>query len=93
MSPSEHHLPGSNVLAALPGTVHTGICVRLWGSEPGAARCTSPLKTAVILGLCLFGTIPCIPNLFPHPVAVHRHFGLDLCVGSCLLLEVDMKAW
>jgi len=26
-------------------------------------------------------------------VAVHRHFGLDLCVGSCLLLEVDMKAW
>ena len=27
----------------------------------------TPLKTAVILGLCLLGAILCIPNLFPAP--------------------------
>src|SRR5271166_3237425 len=56
----------------------------------------TPLKTAVILGLCLLGTILCIPNLFPAPAHWlpwrQVHLGLDLRGGSYLLLEVDMKA-
>jgi preprotein translocase subunit SecD len=56
----------------------------------------TPLKTAVILGLCLLGTILCIPNLFPAPAAWMPwrtvHLGLDLRGGSYLLLEIDMKA-
>ena len=56
----------------------------------------TPLKTAVILGLCLLGTILCIPNLFPAPAPWlpwrQVHLGLDLRGGSYLLLEVDMKA-
>ena len=56
----------------------------------------TPLKTAVILGLCLLGAICCIPNLFsaPAPWLPWRqvHLGLDLRGGSYLLLEVDMKA-
>src|SRR4051794_7842648 len=56
----------------------------------------TPLKTAVILGLCLLGAILCIPNLFaaPAPWLPWRtvHLGLDLRGGSYLLLEVDMKA-
>src|ERR1700722_13597180 len=56
----------------------------------------TPLKTAVILGLCLLGAILCIPNLFPAPAAWMPwrtvHLGLDLRGGSYLLLEVDMKA-
>ena len=56
----------------------------------------TPLKTAVILGLCLLGAILCIPNLFaaPAPWMPWRqvHLGLDLRGGSYLLLEVDMKA-
>ena len=56
----------------------------------------TPLKTAVILGLCLLGAILCIPNLFPAPVAWlpwrQVHLGLDLRGGSYLLLEVDMKS-
>src|ERR1700759_2206608 len=56
----------------------------------------TPLKTAVILGLCLLGAILCIPNLFPAPAPWLPwrtvHLGLDLRGGSYLLLEVDMKA-
>ena len=56
----------------------------------------TPLKTAVILGLCLLGAILCIPNLFPAPAAWMPwrtvHLGLDLRGGSYLLLEIDMKA-
>jgi hypothetical protein len=56
----------------------------------------TPLKSAVILGLCLLGAICCIPNLFsaPAPWLPWRqvHLGLDLRGGSYLLLEVDMKA-
>jgi preprotein translocase subunit SecD len=56
----------------------------------------TPLKTAVILGLCVLGTILCIPNLFPSPAPWlpwrQVHLGLDLRGGSYLLLEVDMKA-
>ncbi len=56
----------------------------------------TPLKTAVILGLCLFGAILCIPNLFAAPAAWMPwrtvHLGLDLRGGSYLLLEIDMKA-
>src|SRR6202041_1392418 len=56
----------------------------------------TPLKTAVILGLCPLGAILCIPNLFPAPAVWlpwHTvHLGLDLRGGSYLLLEVDMKA-
>jgi protein-export membrane protein SecD len=56
----------------------------------------TPLKTAIILGLCLLGAILCIPNLFPAPAAWlpwrQVHLGLDLRGGSYLLLEVDMKA-
>ena len=56
----------------------------------------TPLKTAVILGLCLLGAILCIPNLFPAPAAWIPwrtvHLGLDLRGGSYLLLEIDMKA-
>src|SRR3984893_1974143 len=56
----------------------------------------TPLKTAVILGLCLLGAILCIPNLFaaPAPWMPWRtvHLGLDLRGGSYLLLEIDMKA-
>src|SRR3954466_11831879 len=56
----------------------------------------TPLKTAVILGLCLLGAILCIPNLFPAPASWIPwrtvHLGLDLRGGSYLLLEVDMKA-
>ena len=56
----------------------------------------TPLKTAVILGLCLLGAILCIPNLFPAPAAWLPwrtvHLGLDLRGGSYLLLEIDMKA-
>jgi protein-export membrane protein SecD len=56
----------------------------------------TPLKTAVILGLCLLGAILCIPNLFPAPAAWlpwrQVHLGLDLRGGSYLLLEVDMKS-
>ena len=56
----------------------------------------TPLKTAVILGLCALGAILCIPNLFaaPAPWLPWRqvHLGLDLRGGSYLLLEVDMKA-
>jgi preprotein translocase subunit SecD len=56
----------------------------------------TPLKTAVILGLCLLGAILCIPNLFPPPAPWlpwrQVHLGLDLRGGSYLLLEVDMKA-
>jgi protein-export membrane protein SecD len=56
----------------------------------------TPLKTAVILGLCLLGAILCIPNLFAAPAAWlpwrQVHLGLDLRGGSYLLLEVDMKA-
>ena len=56
----------------------------------------TPLKTAVILGLCALGAILCIPNLFPAPAAWLPwrtvHLGLDLRGGSYLLLEVDMKA-
>src|ERR1700692_3640926 len=56
----------------------------------------TPLKTAVILGLCLLGAILCIPNLFPAPAQWLPwrtvHLGLDLKGGSYLLLEVDMKA-
>jgi SecD/SecF fusion protein len=56
----------------------------------------TPLKTAVILGLCLLGAILCIPNLFPAPAPWMPwrtvHLGLDLRGGSYLLLEVDMKA-
>ena len=56
----------------------------------------TPLKTAVILGLCLLGAICCIPNLFSAPAAWlpwrQVHLGLDLRGGSYLLLEVDMKA-
>ena len=56
----------------------------------------TPLKTAVILGLCLLGAILCIPNLFPAPAPWlpwrQVHLGLDLRGGSYLLLEVDMKS-
>ena len=56
----------------------------------------TPLKTAVILGLCALGAILCIPNLFPAPAAWlpwrQVHLGLDLRGGSYLLLEVDMKS-
>ena len=56
----------------------------------------TPLKTAVILGLCLLGAILCIPNLFPAPAAWvpwrQVHLGLDLRGGSYLLMEVDMKS-
>src|SRR3984885_5208154 len=56
----------------------------------------TPLKTAVILGLCLLGAILCIPNLFPAPVGWlpwrQVPLGLDLRGGSYLLLEVDMKS-
>ena len=56
----------------------------------------SPLKAAVILGICVLGAILCIPNLFPAPAAWLPwrtvHLGLDLRGGSYLLLEVDMKA-
>ncbi len=56
----------------------------------------TPLKTAVILGLCLLGAILCIPNLFAAPAAWMPwrtvHLGLDLRGGSYLLLEIDMKA-
>ena len=56
----------------------------------------TPLKTAVILGLCLLGALLCIPNLFPAPAPWlpwrQVHLGLDLRGGSYLLLEVDMKA-
>jgi preprotein translocase subunit SecD len=56
----------------------------------------TPLKTAVILGLCLLGAILCIPNLFSAPAAWlpwrQVHLGLDLRGGSYLLLEVDMKS-
>jgi preprotein translocase subunit SecD len=56
----------------------------------------TPLKTAIILGLCLLGAILCIPNLFPAPVPWlpwrQVHLGLDLRGGSYLLMEVDMKA-
>src|SRR3954451_16601245 len=56
----------------------------------------TPLKTAVILGLCLLGAILCIPNLFPAPAPWLPwrtvHLGLDLRGGSYLLLEVDMAA-
>jgi protein-export membrane protein SecD len=56
----------------------------------------TPLKSAVILGLCALGAILCIPNLFaaPAPWLPWRqvHLGLDLRGGSYLLLEVDMKA-
>ncbi len=56
----------------------------------------TPLKTAVILGLCLLGAILCIPNLFAAPAAWlpwrQVHLGLDLRGGSYLLLEVDMKS-
>jgi len=56
----------------------------------------TPLKTAIILGLCLFGAILCIPNLFAAPAAWMPwrtvHLGLDLRGGSYLLLEIDMKA-
>ncbi|MFZ0020676.1 MAG: protein translocase subunit SecD, partial [Acetobacteraceae bacterium] len=56
----------------------------------------TPLKTAVILGLCALGAILCIPNLFPAPAVWLPwrtvHLGLDLRGGSYLLLEVDMKA-
>ncbi|HTI83521.1 MAG TPA: protein translocase subunit SecD [Acetobacteraceae bacterium] len=56
----------------------------------------TPLKTAVILGLCLLGAILCIPNLFPAPATWlpwrQVHLGLDLRGGSYLLLEVDMKS-
>ena len=45
----------------------------------------TPLKTAVILGLCLLGAILCIPNLFPAPAAWlpwrQVHLGLDLRGG------------
>jgi protein-export membrane protein SecD len=55
----------------------------------------TPLKTAVILGLCALGAILCIPNLFAAPAAWlpwrQVHLGLDLRGGSYLLLEVDMK--
>ena len=56
----------------------------------------TPLKTAIILGLCALGAILCIPNLFPAPASWLPwrtvHLGLDLRGGSYLLLEVDMKA-
>src|SRR5271157_2671257 len=56
----------------------------------------TPLKTAVILGLCLLGTILCIPNLFPAPAPWlpwrQVHLGLDLRGGSYLLMQVDMAA-
>jgi protein-export membrane protein SecD len=56
----------------------------------------TPLKSAVILGLCLFGAILCIPNLFTAPAQWVPwrtvHLGLDLRGGSYLLLEIDMKA-
>ena len=56
----------------------------------------TPIKTAVILGLCLLGALLCIPNLFPAPAPWlpwrQVHLGLDLRGGSYLLLEVDMKA-
>ena len=56
----------------------------------------TPLKTAVILGLCLLGALLCIPNLFPAPAPWlpwrQVHLGLDLRGGCYLLLEVDMKA-
>src|SRR6185312_1527731 len=56
----------------------------------------TPLKTAVILGLCLLGALLCIPNLFPAPAPWlpwrQVHLGLDLKGGSYLLLAVDMKA-
>jgi protein-export membrane protein SecD len=56
----------------------------------------TPLKTAVILGICLLGALFCIPNLVPAPASWLPwrtvHLGLDLRGGSYLLLEVDMKA-
>ena len=56
----------------------------------------SRLKTDGHPGLCLLGTISCIPNLFPAPASWMPwrtvHLGLDLRGGSYLLLEVDMKA-
>jgi preprotein translocase subunit SecD len=56
----------------------------------------TPLKTVVILGLCLLGTILCIPHLFAAPASWppwrQVHLGSDLRGGSYLLLEVDTKA-
>jgi protein-export membrane protein SecD len=51
-------------------------------------------RTFVILGLCLFGAILCIPNASraPAPWLPWRqvHLGLDLQGGSYLLMQVDM---
>jgi len=56
----------------------------------------SPLKTAVILVVCLLGALFCLPNILPAPAPWlpwrQIHLGLDLKGGSYLLLEVDMNS-
>ena len=56
----------------------------------------SRLKISVILGLCLFGALLGVPNLFPAPAPWLPwrtvHLGLDLRGGSYLLMQVDMGA-
>ena len=58
----------------------------------------SRFKTALILGICLVGSLLSLPNLFtpgtlPHWVPQPRvNLGLDLQGGSYLLLEVDMSS-
>ena len=56
----------------------------------------SRLKKIVILGLCLFGALLCIPNMLPNPAPWLPwrtvHLGLDLRGGSYLLMQVDMGA-
>ena len=56
----------------------------------------TPLKKALIWGVCLLGLLLCIPNFArqPMPAAPWRqiHLGLDLRGGSYLLLQVDLAA-
>ncbi|WP_072397417.1 protein translocase subunit SecD [Hyphomicrobium sp. CS1GBMeth3] len=58
----------------------------------------SRFKTALVLGVCLLGTLLSISNLIPHgtlPTWVPQprvNLGLDLQGGSYLLLEVDMNS-
>lgn len=56
----------------------------------------TPLKTAVILGVCALGILLCIPNVLTPPATWMPwrtvHLGLDLRGGSYLLMQVDMQA-
>jgi protein-export membrane protein SecD len=54
----------------------------------------SRAKTLLIIAVCVFGALLCVPNFLPAPAPWmpwrQVHLGLDLRGGSYLLMQVDM---